>query len=266
MKNPAAVLALAFFTACTLPAVAAEDSIGTDRPDFVESSDTVGKGRFQIETSVAFERTKTDGVRERTWSTPTLFRVGVSETLELRLETDGWIRQRIDDSSTGERTSARGGADASVGLKWHVVDGDEKKGTPGVALLAHVDLDSGSSAFRGNGLRPSLRVTAEWELPNEFGLGIMPGVAWEKTAEGHRYAAGILAVTLNRKWSDQLKTFIEVAGQRLASKRNGGSTVTFDLGATWLLSKDIQVDTAIQAGLTKESPDLAVTVGLSMRF
>jgi len=38
--------------AATSPAWA-DDPIATDRPDFVESSQTVGLGRWQIETSVA---------------------------------------------------------------------------------------------------------------------------------------------------------------------------------------------------------------------
>ncbi len=72
-----------------LSAIAGDDGIVTDRPDFVESSNVVGRGRFQIETSVLAERDKSDGVRARTYSMPTLLRYGVGDVLELRLETDG---------------------------------------------------------------------------------------------------------------------------------------------------------------------------------
>ncbi len=51
-----------------------DDTIATDRPDFVESSNVVGKGRFQVETSIGMDRSKSAGVRERTWATPTLLR------------------------------------------------------------------------------------------------------------------------------------------------------------------------------------------------
>ena len=47
-----------------------DDMISTDRPDFVESSQVVGRGRLQLETSVQWERDH--GVR--TLTTPTLLR------------------------------------------------------------------------------------------------------------------------------------------------------------------------------------------------
>ena len=45
--------------ACGLPLAASagdDDTISTDRPDFVESSQVVGKGRLQLETSLQWER------------------------------------------------------------------------------------------------------------------------------------------------------------------------------------------------------------------
>ncbi len=98
--------------------VHAEDSIATDRPDVVESSEVVGKGRFQIETSFAAEREAKNSPRTRTYSTPTLLRIGVSENVELRMETDGLMRMSTWDAD--EKTTKEGINDIAFGLKWHV--------------------------------------------------------------------------------------------------------------------------------------------------
>ena len=103
-------------------AAGAADQISTDRPDFVESSDVVGAGHIQIETGFSSERNNADGIRSRTRSTPTLVRLGVSENLELRIETDGHIRSQERDQASGLTQRERGFADASLGLKWHVRD------------------------------------------------------------------------------------------------------------------------------------------------
>lgn len=47
-----------------------------------------------------------------------------------------------------------------------------------MALLAHGDLSSGSSAFRVSGEVPSLRLVAEWELADDASFSITPGLAW----------------------------------------------------------------------------------------
>lgn len=244
----------------------ADDAISTDRPDFVESSDVVGRGHFQIETGFQSERSSVDGIRVRTRTTPTLLRLGVGDTIELRAETDGFAWSATDDPAGGPAVHARGYSDWSFGAKWHMQDGDEEKGTPSIAWLVHADVDTGSPAFRGSGVRPSLRLAVEWELPQEWSVGVMPGLVADKTDDGHRFTSGILAVTVGKGWSEKWHTFFEVAGQQLAARRDGGSVVTFDTGATYLVNDSLQVDFAISRGLTNTSPDFVWGVGLSARF
>lgn len=261
-----------FFSAClaSVPAWAAEDAakesdkIVTDRPDFVESSDVVGKRRFQIETSVALERNKDAGLKERTFSTPTLLRYGVADTLELRMETDGRLVARTDDLGAGMRMTERGYGDLSLGLKWHAVD--EAGLTPSLGVLAHVDLDSGSAPFRGNGARPSLRVAAEWELPHEMALGVMPGVLLDKNDSGRRYTAGIFGIVLGKEWTARWRSFIEVAAPQIARAKHGGTVATVDLGAAYLLTDHCQIDSAISRGLNRNTADWSWTIGLSLKL
>ena len=65
------IVALAVLTTVALPAAAQLPTIATDRPDFVESSQTVGRGRFQFETSVNSDVTRSAGFRETVWGSPT---------------------------------------------------------------------------------------------------------------------------------------------------------------------------------------------------
>lgn len=239
------------------------DTIATDRPDFTESSNVVGKGRFQFETSVALDRNKANGIKDRTTSTPTLLRFGVSDTFELRVETDGRLVARSDNTGTGTRNTERGTADTSLGVKWHAFDAEGSM--PSVGVLAHVDLDSGSAAFRGDGLRPSLRVVAEWELPNDFSFGMMPGFIVDKNANGDRFVAGILGLVVGKAWTERFRTFVELAAPQLAGSGDGGSAAALNVGAAYLLSTTVQLDTALAKG-NKHTSDLSWTIGLSAKF
>ena len=243
----------------------AAEAISTDRPDFVESSDVVGAGRFQIEFGLQSEHDTANSIKTKTRTTPTLLRFGLSDSLELRVETDGRTSSRVQDT-TGLQTRERGWADASIGLKWHMADGDESKGLPGMAWLVHLDGDTGSASFRGQGWRPSLRFVAEWDLPNDMSIGVMPGVAASTNANGKRFAAGILAVTVGKAWTPAWRSYVELAGQQIASAANGGSVVTFDTGLTYLVNDSLQLDLSLARGLTHESPRLAWGLGASVRF
>lgn len=253
MNRTRSFLPLLLLAAAIADARAAEP-LATDRPDFVESSQTVGAGRTQIETSVAWERDEDT----RTFATPTLLRVGVSDHWELRLEGDGWLR------STAAGGRECGLADVSVGAKYHVAGSDESG--PSLAWLVHADLPSGDRAFRGHGVRPSVRLVAEWELPNDYALGVMPGLVRESDDEGRRYTAGIVGVVVGKAWTPRFRTFAEVALPQIARGGDGGTVALLDLGGAWLLSDDVQLDAAYSAGLNRRSPDHGVTLGLSARF
>ena len=259
-------VALAALAAAACGSARAEGEISTDRPDIVESSDVVGRGRFQIETSVAGERSNTDGMRTRSWSTPTLLRLGVSDSVELRLETDGRQRDRVTDIASGAATTTQGWNDLSLGVKWHARDSDAATGTAAIAWLLHADIASGTGAYRGEGIRPSLRVVYEWDLPHELSLGVMPGVTSERRADGSRYASGVFAVTLGQAFNDEWRGFVELAAPRIARGRDGGTGWLLDVGGAWLLNADVQIDSALSFGLNRNVPDLGWTVGLSLRF
>jgi hypothetical protein len=186
----------------------------------------------------------------------------MGEYLEARIETDGLLQQDLDGNGVDESNS--GYSDTAVGLKWHV-PGSEDSG-PSIGVLLHADLDSGSSDFRGDGVRPSLRVVAEWELSERVSLGVMPGIISDKDDQGERFTAGILGAVMGYAINDTTRVFGEVAAQQIAGNSHGGDVVTFDVGTAHLLSENSQIDVAASFGMTDETPEWALTVGYSVRF
>lgn len=241
----------------------AQEPISTDRPDFVESSLVVGRDRIQIETSVAYERDAAGGATARTFSVPTLLRVGLGEAWEARLETDGWLRQRVEDDA-GNKGRATGFADIALGMKYHVPG--EGPFSASSALLFHVDLETGAEEFAGDGARPSLRYVAEWELADRWAMGVMPGVAYNTDDTGDRYVSGIAGITVAYSWTERFRSFAEIAAEELGASDHAKAQVSFDTGVAYLVSDDVQLDAAVYSGLNKNTPDTTGTLGLSIRW
>jgi hypothetical protein len=261
----AAMLSLVALTTCFAPRARGEGMV-TDRPDFVEASEVVGPHRVQIEAGLDFDRDDAAGVRKRGRGTPTLLRIGLDDRFELRVETDGALRQEQRDSATGQRTRETGIADTALGVKWHQQDGDEGTGRPSTAWLVHVELPTGDREFRGQGWRPSLRYVAEWNLPDDVSIGVLPGVLLDQNESGDRFASGMFAIALGKDLPGGWHGFVELAAQQLVARRNGGNVFTFDTGAAWSVTEDLQVDASLAAGLNRNATDLVWGVGLSVRF
>ncbi|NCT83846.1 MAG: transporter [Comamonadaceae bacterium] len=237
-------------------AARADDAISPDRPDFTNGPDVLAAGRLQIETSGAWQRDSADGLTTRLRSTPTLLRLGLGHSLELRLDSAGALRQ------SGPHASGRG--DLGLGFKWQLQEGDANQ--PGLGWLFDLQTPTGSGPFKGHGLRPSLNFLAQWQLPAGYSLGTMAGLLVDRNDADQRYTAGVLSASLGIPVNDRLRGFAELAGQRLASARNGGNVVTLGTGLAWQLTDDAQLDAAAFRGLNRSTPDWACTVGLSLRF
>ena len=265
---PLCMALLACLPAWAQQGASGDEPLKTDRPDFVETSEVVGKGRVQLETSLLVERERSSEERQRTYSMPTMLRVGVSEALELRIESDGRIVQHTRDKASGERTTRAGYADSSLGVLWHVQDGEGKR--PSVGVLLDATLPTGSNSLRGKGVRPSLRMVGEWELPGEMELGVMPGIAVEHEEENERntprHGYGLFGISLDKAFSERLHGLVELSLPRIAHVRHGGTQASVDVGATYLLSKDCQLDTLFSRGLNHRTPYASWTVGLSFRL
>lgn len=239
-----------------------DDSISTDRPGVAESSKVVGKGRLQLETSAQWERLRNDDEHSRTLSTPTLLRIGVGENAELRIETDG--RTVIHDHPPGSPSSVDAGwADTEAGVKWHLADQQDTH--PSLGVLLHAALPSGSASLRGHGVRPSLRLSAEWELADGYSLGLMPGIGSDSDDNDKRYGYGVLAANLGKDFGERAHGFVELASPQVARASHGGTQLLADAGVTWALNKDCQLDVSLTHGLNRRTPDLGLAFGLSVR-
>jgi hypothetical protein len=137
---------------------------------------------------------------------------------------------------------------------------------PSVAVLASADLPTGSKRVRGEGVRPSLRVVGEWDLPGELQLGVMPGLATENKDESGRYTYGIFGAVVEKAFSERLHGFTGLALPQIARSRHGGTQASLDIGAAYFLSNDVQVDTMFSRGLNHRTPYASFTVGLSIRL
>lgn len=236
----AALLAAACLLGGPLAPAEARLPIVTDRPDIAESSLVVGPRVYQQEQAVQAETA--GGVTS--WLFPSLHRLGLTDTLELRVETPL-------ASLTGGRPAFE---ELAIGGKWHVIDGGELGEWPSLAVLGHANLTA--SGY----LEPIAKLLVDTTLPLDVSLGLNLGTS---LPGGQATPVMTYAGSLGRDLTDMLRIYGEWSGEQGSLN---GQMAGVDGGLTWLLTEDMQLDMAVYKGLTPNAPDWYLTSGLSTRF
>lgn len=159
-----------------------------------------------------------------------------------------------------------GVGETGVGLKWHAQDKDAEHGKPPISLIMQLDAPSGSSQFKGNGLRPSLRAVIAWDLPYDLTLGIMPGVGYETTPDAHRYVSPNFGMVLNKHFSEIFRAFVEYSAPQIAPGRDGGVVADWDVGAAYMLTRDLQLGVRAGVAANRNTPSRFALFEVAQRF
>jgi hypothetical protein len=249
---PAALCAAAALAASSAAWGAADDQLAPASP----VAAPVGFGtvaRKLIDHTVAAQREVVSRVMTSTWrlrlGTPYVPRTGV--VVSRGAANDGADSPQNDDS-----------LDLSLGARWRVLHGDVSSHVPSAAWMP--DLQSADS--RTAVLRPTMSLSGEWALPNDFSLGVMPGMVVDYSAQGRRQATGTFAVTLGKAWSPQWRTFVDMARDRATTLQAAGVSTSVDAGITFVATPTTQVDFAVTRGLSDTAPPFQAGLGLSSTF
>jgi len=166
----------------------------------------------------------------------------------------------IDDATAAAPSTDN--TDLSLGARWRVVHGDANSHVPVAAWMP--DLQAADA--RTTALRPTMNLSGEWALPNDFSLGVMPGMAIDYTAQGRRQSTGTFAVTLGKAWSAQWRTFVDMARDRVSPLQVAGVSTNLDAGVSFLAAPGTQIDFAVTHGLSDSAPAFQAGLGLSSSF
>ena len=251
IANAPRALATALLVAAARAEAAGEPAPG--RVDFLDSPAVIGLGQWQFDPVFPSLPGPHDGAAAR--ALPLLaahaapLRVAGSQALALRAATGNPDDEAPLESANDRMRRLHGFADVSLGAQWRVRGGDAGW-LPHVAWLADVETTMGSPAFRDGNVRPSVRATAQWALPKDMTLGVMPGLYRDRGDDGRHYAAGVLAVTLGKSWTPRLQSFVELAGQAMSRSQSDASLLNVDTGVAFAASRTLQVDMVVSRSLS----------------
>lgn len=234
-------------------ALQGRDAIESDRPGLADGSAVVASGRIQLETGLQRDVSRAGDDPQRRTVLPTLLRVGFSERLEGRLESDvhAWLRE-----PGGGRTQAY--APFSVGFK--------RRFAESLAAIVRVSPASGADAERTRHTTGDVRLASDWELSERWSLNPNIGLAIDEDDAGRRFTARSVAATLAYRPADRVELFADFAAQS-PEEKGGGTGAVCDAGVAYRVSPNVQVDASLGRRCAgSAAPRGFVAAGLSVRF
>jgi hypothetical protein len=244
--------------------------LATDRPDKTESAYTVDAGHFQIEMDVltyAYDRYNGlpgDTSIEKVAIAPINLKVGLCNNVDLQLVVLSYNVVRVHNRATREVTENRGFGDVIPRLKVNLWGNDS--GPTAFALMPFVKLPTNQDHLGNNSVEGGIIAPFAVSLPADFDLGLMTQVNLIRDEPGSGYHPDFVnTITLSHALFGELSAFIEFYSS--VSTESGSEWVgTFDVGFTYLLTENIQLDAGVYLGLTRSADDVNPFVGLSWRF
>jgi hypothetical protein len=246
--------------------------LSTDRPDKTESPYTVDAGHFQFETdllSFSLDRENPERSDEQVKSyaiMPVNFKIGLTNRIDIQfvIETYNIVHTR-GRNEDGIRTSEYqdGFGDITTRLKFNVFGDDGGKMALGV--MPYVKIPTNQDHLGNGHVEGGLIVPFGMELPHGFGMGVMSqlDIVWDDDHNKY-YQQFVHSITFSHDLIGDLGGYAEFFSS--FDSRGTPWVGTVDVGLTYGINKNIQIDAGCNFGVTRSADDFNPFVGLSIRF
>lgn len=212
--------------------------ISTDRPDQTEGTHVLKNGDFQIESGWTFN---SDG-----GSLNNLLRIGTFKGIELRLNTNLISVKSFDeiDNPSGTKLSS-----LDIGAKFNLLK--KTSSSTKVSLLTHLALGVGD--YNNEGILS--RLLFSHDLSESFQLAYNLGYNkyFENNSEVNSTGIFVYSLVLSKSFGP-VGTFIEVFGNSGSNQAQSN----WDLGLTYLIKDNLQVDFSYGKGINNELSYLSI--------
>ena len=243
--------------------------LSTDRPDLTESPYTVDAGHVQWEIDLlnaTYDRTVNQGesltTDSRIWAGLN-FKVGLLDQVDLQTIVPMHVDQRTQSSTAGQSQRKRGTGDLTTRLKINLWGNDG--GPTAMAIMPFVTFPTGAESIGQERTTGGVILPFAMELENGWSLGAQTEVDWVEDEGNGLDTQWFNTLTLGHAIVGNLAGYTEWAA-RMHLDSGQPWEGQWNVGLTYAISSEIQLDGGCNFGITSSAPDANPFLGLSMRF
>lgn len=236
--------------------------MSTDRPDKTESPYTVDAGHFQIEADlVSFGIDNRNADNERVFGLNAgnvNLKVGLLNNVDLQLVVENYVYDQVRSEGVTARKSGFG--DMTSRLKVNLWGNDG--GSTAFGIMPFVKWPTNTGGLGNKQVEGGVIFPLAVELPYGWGMGVMTEVDVVFRDDGGYGPDFINSITFNHDIIGNLAGY----GEFFSQLSEGELAITLDVGLTYALTENIQLDAGCNFGVTEAAEDFNPFVGFSVRY
>ncbi len=243
---------------------AKEKPLESDRPDFTDSSTTVGYRRLQIESGYKYTQAIDGDPTHNAHDLPELLvRYGLAERLELRVAWDeGMVFESRRDRNTGRLVAESGSTDLDMGFKYALTQQD--KWRPQSAIITAISAPVGSPELSSRQVDVLINYLYSWDFTKKLSLNCSTGSLW--TAEsGDHFSQFFQSASVEYELTEKLHVFNEWYVFLRRDFSDNRPQFYYDAGLTYLVTPNFQLDWEAGVGLNHAADGFFTGCGLTIR-
>lgn len=241
--------------------------MSTDRPDTTESPYTVDAGHFQLEMSfIDYEYNNDTGIKTNTINiAPLNLKIGLLNNVDIQFIFTP--EQYVGTKAGNEhKTSIHGfGDDTQIRLKTNIWGNDG--GETAFALMPFIKFPTGTKDLSNNHVEGGLILPLAVSLPGNWDMGLMAETDFVYYDETTSYGVDFvhtLTVGHDIPVIENLGGYLEYVGIQ-PDKSGIAYQGILSTGLTYAVTGNIQLDCGGTYGLTKDTDDFRLFMGISIR-
>jgi hypothetical protein len=243
--------------------------LSTDRPDKTESPYTVDAGHVQVEmdlVSYSFDRHNPEQEARRVQGASifaTNWKLGLLNNFDIQVISEPFVWLRVDDLDAGTDEEEWGNGDITLRGKLNLWGNDG--GKTAFAVMPFVTFDAASEDLGTTGTEFGVIFPLGIELPHGFGLGVMTEFDFVRDDSSDLNFVWVNTATIGRDIVKDLGMYLEFFSA-MDPDRTSEMEITLDVGFTYALAEDVQLDGGVNFGITREADDYNPFIGLTIRY
>ena len=249
----------------SVAAAAEQQPICATRPGKSTAPCTVPAGHFQLETGFADWSVQSSGNERDTSLTigETTVKYGLTDRSDIELDVTPWERSTSRVGSTHQ--SASGFGDLVVSYKQELTSPDAAFQ---LTFLPFVKMPTAKRSLGNGKWESGLLVPILYTIgKSPLSINLTPQLNWAADADGHGHHAAMTQVaSLGLQATPKLSLSAEIWGRWDWDPAGTVRQASADSSVAYLVSNDVQLDAGANFGLNRNTPDVELYTGVSMRF